>query len=126
MLSQIKLGGPKPASSLAEALQAGDESDAIDLLLGCHTRIRHFTAVAVKLSQPDAPADQVRSAAAAVYKYYSQALPLHEADENDSVYPRLRSALADEPNDPVAAANQAMVDQHHTINRTVAALLPQW
>jgi hemerythrin-like domain-containing protein len=130
MFTQIKPGGPnpasRPASSLAEALKNGDESDAIDLLLGCHTRIRHFTSVALKLSQPGAPADQVRSAAAAVHKYYSQALPLHEADENDSVYPRLKAALAGAPTDPLAEANQAMVDQHRTINRTVASLLPQW
>ena len=131
MFTQIKPGpvppGPVEAASLAEALKAGDQSDPIDLLLSCHTRIRHFTAIAVKLTQPGAPAGEVRSAAGAVYRYYSQALPLHEADENESVYPRLKAALAgagDE--DPLAAANQAMVDQHRTIDRTVASLLPKW
>lgn len=126
MFTQIKTGPAQPAS-LAEALKAGDQSDPIDLLLSCHTRIRHFTNIAVKLSRPGAPAAEVRSAAQAVYRYYSQALPLHEADENESVYPRLQAALAASGNDdPLTAANQAMVDQHSTINRTVASLLPKW
>lgn len=122
------------AASLAEQLQGGDASDAVDLLLGCHARIRHFTAVALRLSAPGAPASQIAPAAAAVARYYSQALPLHEADENDSVYPRLRAALAAAPHDPalasdaaaLAAANEDMVAQHRTLNALVDALLPRW
>ena len=71
-----------------------DSDDVASLLLGCHQRIRHFTTLALNLSRPDVPPAQVAAAAAAVYRYYSQALPLHEADENESVYPRLRDAIA--------------------------------
>lgn len=123
MLTQIKAGAAAGSASLADALQAGDAGDAVDLLLGCHTRIRHFTAVAVKLSRPDAPRAEVAHAAQAVYRYYSVALPLHEADENQSVYPRLRAAL---PPGALAEANQAMVDQHKDIDAIIAALLPRW
>jgi iron-sulfur cluster repair protein YtfE (RIC family) len=129
MLTQI---GPKPragapgGASLAEALQAGDTSDAVDLLLGCHQRIRHFTAMALRLAAPDAPRDQIGAAAGAVYRYYSVALPLHEADENQSVYPRLRAALSAAGATLAAAANQAMVDQHVEIDKLIARLLPQW
>ena len=35
------------------------------------------------------PAEQVRDAAAHVERYFSQALPLHVADEEESVFPRL-------------------------------------
>jgi len=130
MLTQIKAGpkagGPaRPAESLAEALRAGDGGDAIDLLLGCHTRIRHFTAVAVRLSQAaaTAPPQEIASAARSVCRYYEVALPLHEADENESVYPRLRRAA---PAGELAEANQAMVDQHVTIDRIIARLVEHW
>ena len=54
--------------------------DAVDLLIGCHQRIRHFTAVAVKLAHAQgATADEIRQAAAGVQRYYSVSLPLHEA-----------------------------------------------
>lgn len=111
------------AASLEDALRAGDSQDAVDLLLGCHRRIRHFTSLAVALCQAAAPPGQMAAAAAAVYRYYHQALPLHEADENLSVYPRLRAAA---PPQALAEANQAMLDQHMEIDRIVARLLPQW
>ncbi|MGH9488496.1 MAG: hemerythrin domain-containing protein [Terriglobales bacterium] len=122
MLQQIKASAAA-AASLADALRAGDTSDAVDLLLGCHQRIRHFTAMARRLAAPQAPPDQVPAAARAVYAYYKLALPLHEADENQSVYPRLRAAA---PPQELAQANQAMVDQHLAIDRIIAELLPQW
>lgn len=121
MLTQIQTLGGK--ASLAEELQRGSQDDAIALLLGCHQRIRHFTRVAVDLSRWEAPPDQVQAAARGVHRYYTQALPLHEADENDSIYPRLRAAA---PPSELAAANQAMVDQHRGLDTRIAALIPQW
>ncbi|HET9783881.1 MAG TPA: hemerythrin domain-containing protein [Terriglobales bacterium] len=129
MLTQIASKPPAGApggASLAEALQAGDNSDAVDLLLGCHQRIRHFTAMALRLAAADAPRDQIGTAAGAVHRYYSVALPLHEADENQSVYPRLRAALAASGSRLEADANQAMLDQHVEIDKLVDILLPQW
>lgn len=124
MLTRIQPRTPTPAAaSLADALRAGDASDAVDLLLGCHQRIRHFTAMARRLAAPGAPPDQIPAAAAAVYRYYSEALPLHEADENESVYPRLRDS---DPSATLAQANQAMVEQHRVIDQIIATLLPQW
>jgi len=102
---------------------APSHSDPVDALLGCHVRIRHFTALAVSLSRPDAPVDQIAAAAQAVHRYYTLALPLHEADENESVYPRLRSLL---PAGALADANQAMLDQHREIDVLVAQLIPLW
>lgn len=121
MLTQIKPGAG--AASLADALAAGDRSDALTLLLGCHQRIRHFTAVAVRLAESEAPVAELAAAAAAVLRYYTVALPLHEADENDSVYPRLHAAALPPS---IAAANRAMVDQHAAINALCAELMPQW
>jgi iron-sulfur cluster repair protein YtfE (RIC family) len=95
--------------------------DAVELLIGCHLRIRHFTAAAVKLAHAQGVTDdEIRQTAAAVYRYYSVSLPLHEADEEDTVRPRL---------DPVAGervrhALLAMADQHQGIYEFVERLMP--
>jgi hemerythrin-like domain-containing protein len=103
---------------------APSEETAVDLLLGCHQRIRHFTDVALRLAQnPGAPAEDRAQAARAVLRYFTVALPLHEADENDSVYPRLQQALTE---GPLAEANEAMVEQHRGINAALSQLIPLW
>ena len=57
--------------------------DAVELLTGCHDRIRHFTSVAVKLAHAQgATRDEIGNAAGAVHRYYCVSLPLHEADED--------------------------------------------
>lgn len=95
--------------------------DAVDLLIGCHHRIRHFAAAATRLAHAQgATADEIRQAATAIYRYYSVSLPLHEADEEDTVRPRL---------DPVAGervrhALLAMSDQHQGIYEFVERLMP--
>jgi len=95
--------------------------DAIQLLTACHVRIRHFSAAAVKLAHAQAaPADDIRMSAAGVYRYLSVSLPLHEADEEDTVRPRL-DAVAD---DHVRHALIAMHDQHQAIDELVERLLP--
>lgn len=93
----------------------------LDLLLGCHERIRHFTAVARRMAEnPGAPIEQVSDAAESVYRYFSVALPLHEADENISLDPRLQAA------GEAAQASEEMVLQHKEINRVLKQLLPLW
>src|SRR6185503_9035331 len=79
------LGGPRPKRS-------GDELTGS--LLDCHERIRRFTALALELGRvapPGAPEalEQIREAAAGVPRYFTVALPLHSADEEQSVEPRL-------------------------------------
>lgn len=129
MLFQIGSSPSAPdAPSLAVQLRHDATSDALVLLLGCHARIRHFTGLAAKLARLDTPISLVPEAAASVHRYYTQALPLHEADENESVYPRLeaalRAAVVEQPK--LAAANQAMVDQHRVLNQLICQLVPQW
>jgi hemerythrin-like domain-containing protein len=98
--------------------------DAVSLLLGCHERIRHFTAVALRLAESQqAPASDRIQAARSVLRYYTVALPLHEADENESVYPRLKKVLL--PGE-LADANQQMIEQHKNIDATVVELIPMW
>jgi iron-sulfur cluster repair protein YtfE (RIC family) len=111
MLNQISLLTSPPKQS----------DDAVDLLLGCHQRIRHFTGVAVKLAHAQGAApDEVAQAAAGVHRYYSVSLPLHEADEDQTLRPRL-GTVAD---DRISHALLAMGDQHQAIDELIERLLP--
>ncbi len=95
--------------------------DAVDLLIGCHQRIRHFTGVAVKLAhaQGATPAE-ITQAAAGAHRYYTVSLPLHEADEEETLRPRL-DGLGD---DRLRHALLAMADQHQAIDELLERLLP--
>jgi hemerythrin-like domain-containing protein len=102
----------------------GNEEDATALLLGCHQRIRHFTEIALRIAQnPRTAASEKAEAASSVLRYFEVALPLHEADENESVYPRLHRRL---PAGALAVANEDMVRQHTEIDAVIAELIPMW
>jgi iron-sulfur cluster repair protein YtfE (RIC family) len=64
--------------------------DLTALLLECHGRIRSFVALATALASAEAahPAD-VADTAAAIARYFGEALALHAEDEEVSVLPRL-------------------------------------
>lgn len=110
MLNQIS---PAPPAPVIE--------DAVDVLTGCHSRIRHFTNAAVKLAHAQgASAEEVAQIAARVHRYYSVSLPLHEADEEETLQPRL-SRTGDER---VRHALQAMHEQHEAIDELLERLMP--
>ncbi len=95
--------------------------DAVDLLSGCHDRIRHFTGAAVKLAHAQgATPDDIGQTAARIHRYYTVSLPLHEADEEDTLRPRL-AVFADEK---MSHALAAMHDQHQAIDELLERLLP--
>ncbi len=114
MLNQIKTNTSVAASQ-----------DAIQLLQACHQRIRHFSGVAVRLAHAQgASEEEIVQAADGLYRYFTVALPLHEADENISVHPRLKKAA---PQGELAGpAADAMVDQHNAIDELVERLVPLW
>jgi len=92
--------------------------DPIDLLLDCHARIRQFTALARRLADAtDAPPEQVVDAAERVARYFGVALPLHAADEEASLAPRLRGHDAD-----LDRALAVMRDEHDAHDAAVAAV----
>lgn len=70
-------------------------------------------------AQSAAP-DDIRRAAAGVHRYYSVSLPLHEADEEET----LRSRLEAIPDEKVRHALVAMSDQHMAIDELLERLLP--
>ena len=102
----IKIG-PKAALSGPRAL-----------LLDCHERIRRFTGIALRLADEEPAANEVREAVEAVHRYFTIALPLHEADEELSLLPRLGS---------VADALADMVREHREADALLREeLVPRW
>lgn len=99
------------------------EETPTELLLGCHQRIRYFSAMSRRIAENTAaPLEQIADAAETVYRYFHVALPMHEADENVSIDPRLHAAAPLE----LAEASDEMVRQHRTINSLLQQLLPLW
>src|SRR5688572_12280939 len=67
-----------------------EPEDIVDMMLECHDRIRSFAALACRLANASEPSqDEIRDAAARVSRYFTEALPLHVADEEQSIVPRL-------------------------------------
>jgi iron-sulfur cluster repair protein YtfE (RIC family) len=99
---------------------AGEETPA-GLLLDCHARIRFFADLAVRLATQDAPDAELTEAAAGVYRYFTEALPLHVADEEESVSPRLRRFAPE-----TADALRTMERQHRAHDELLARLIPAW
>jgi hemerythrin-like domain-containing protein len=61
-----------------------------EVLIDCHLRLRQVTTLTAELAAREAaPADEVRAVATRVQRYFTVALPLHEADEEQSLFPRL-------------------------------------
>jgi len=90
-----------------------------EALLDCHRRLRKVTALAVALGQgPAAPAEEVRAVAAQVHKYFTVALPLHEEDEDRSLFPRLLEAAPE-----IAATIALLRADHQRQEPPVAALV---
>lgn len=61
-----------------------------ELLMACHTRIRRYARLAFTLgARRELPAAEVKDAAKQCLRYFTEALPLHVRDEEDSISPRL-------------------------------------
>ena len=99
--------------------RSADPQDLVDLLRACHARIRHFSALAYEAAtRHDAPADQVKEACARVERYFREALPLHVADEEESIAPRLRGLSPE-----VDRALDTMEHQHEQHGPRLAVFL---
>ena len=98
--------------------------DAFQLLLECHVRIREFCLVALRLArQVEAPPHERSEAAGRLTRYFTEALPRHVADEDESLAPRLLQAgLSPAGREALAEMSR----QHADIEALLAALLPVW
>jgi hemerythrin-like domain-containing protein len=94
----------------------------LETLLGCHMRIRHFMQLSRTLADARGlPPEEIAEAAEAIFRYFSHALPLHHADENETLYPRLQTALPE--GGLLREAAETMVEQHQAIDELAAVLL---
>jgi iron-sulfur cluster repair protein YtfE (RIC family) len=92
--------------------------DAVGLLLECHERIRSFLALARRVAEAGAAElDAVPEAAARVHRYFTEALPLHAQDEEESILPRLRGL------DPLVDAELAVMKREHGEHERPLAVL---
>jgi len=113
MLHTIRTSGHAPPAT----------EEPIDLLLACHAKLRHFSELSLALAtRGDIDDEQIRDAGHRLFRYFTVALPLHEADEEETLAP----ALADEATTEQADAIEHMRDQHRLIHDALAELLPQW
>lgn len=100
-------------------------TDVLSMLEECHERIRTFSTLSMAVASADAdfPQARVRDAAERVARYFRLAMPLHVADEDQSLAPRL---LAGPVPPEVSAALEEMTSQHESIDRLLEELLPKW
>lgn len=96
-----------------------DSGDPLELLLACHERIRRFSGLALKLARAKgAPEHEVRDVALAVRRYFDEALPLHVADEEESLAPRLRAR-----SEHLAATLERLAEDHREHQHDLALLV---
>ena len=96
-----------------------EPDDLVGLLLACHGRIRRFSELARTLgTRSDLPDVEVISACELVIRYFTVALPLHVADEEQSVLPRLLRCAPS-----VGPVLEQMEAQHAEHDAQIAALL---
>jgi len=113
-----------PVVTLGRRASSGPTDDPTVLLGDCHARIRHQCATASRLVTAEAPTDdQVREAAAEVHRYFTLALPLHEADEETDLDPMLR---AHAPRKEIIDALDRIVADHRALEAMLADLLAGW
>lgn len=68
----------------------------VDLLLECHVRIRRFLGSAQRLATTAGlGGDELRTAAAEIRRYFVLSFPLHLADEDETIAPRLAGTSVD-------------------------------
>lgn len=94
--------------------------ELVDLLASCHRRIRDHVVLARRLvvRGPDSPLQDVCDAASQIRRYFTVALPLHVADEEQTIAPRIAGAGAS-----VAAALKTGAAEHADHQYLIARLV---
>ncbi len=110
---------------LREAGEGAPES-LVEMLLACHTRIRRFARLALTVgARPELPPAEVKGAVAQCLRYFTEALPLHVRDEEDSLWPRLagRSPALDATLAQMRAQHFAHVSRLNALQAALEAVL---
>lgn len=86
-----------------------DFSQPIEMMMDCHRRIEHFLNLLNKVHVQFGVAElteEARRALVASQRYFSEFAPRHSADEEESLFPRLRCCTS-----PEAAEAMALLDR---------------
>ncbi len=88
-------------------------ADPLGLLTDCHRRIERFLGVLVRVAaRAGGPLEvEERSALETALRYFREAAPKHTADEEESLFPRLR-ARHDGATEPLLARVEALEREH--------------
>jgi hemerythrin-like domain-containing protein len=83
-----------------------DFQNPLALLRACHGRVERFATLAARiadhLDEQGVPEEAAANAAGRVLRYFNQAAPLHHADEEADLLPRLRTRLRTRLPEPAA------------------------
>ncbi|MCC7086416.1 MAG: hemerythrin domain-containing protein [Pirellulales bacterium] len=93
-----------------------DFSQPIEMLTDCHRRIEHFLGVLTKVSAQFADGDlaaEARRALEASLDYFANAAPRHTADEEESLFPRIRSRKSTAAGEVIAELDRLERDHRH-------------
>ena len=106
-------------------------SDPIGLLADCHRRIERFLSVLVKVSEQvkGGPlTEEQRAALDTALRYFREAAPKHTADEEETLFPRLRRMENPEVRGVLARVDALEEDHAHAdrMHREVEHLGQAW
>ncbi len=115
--------GTKHAGPLGMLVTLGARNqvdDLVDLLAACHRRIRQHVVLARRLVAhgADSSLKEVGDTASQIRRYFAEAFPLHIADEDQSIAPRLLGGDA-----AVVAAVQRVAVDHRDHQHLTDALI---
>jgi hemerythrin-like domain-containing protein len=103
----------------------------LGLLSDCHRRIEHFLDLLIHVAERTAGGDlsaMERADLQAAVQYFSTAAPRHTADEEESLFPRLRDSA--DPATHAALATLARLESDHDVanahHQAVDALVRRW
>jgi len=90
-----------------------DFDQPIDLMMDCHRRIEHFLGALQRVAEryADQPLDdEGREALATALNYFRSAAPRHTADEEESLFPRMRQVDTPEVKNAMAEIDRLESD----------------
>jgi iron-sulfur cluster repair protein YtfE (RIC family) len=95
--------------------------DVADILLACHQRIREHLALARRIATapPSIANESVRAAALRVRRYFAESFPLHQADEEEDLFPLL-AGRSEEVDQTIAHLVKDHAIWHGDVERLVA------
>lgn len=101
-----------------------DFRDPLGVLSDCHRRIARFLEMLITVAEEARGGDlesEQRQALEVALKYFREAAPKHTADEEDSLFPRMRTRVGDSGKRSalmrlLQADHLAVVERHHTVD----------